>query len=280
MPVSSFKPITWRRISYGLTALAALLLSVATLRLVLTYRAAGADTPNVTDWMQGWGSLLAVLFSALAVFAAGAVYLQGKAAARVAEERWRQERAEAAEAAREAEQRWRDDREAMDRRWHEELAQLQRSATANENSFQLRQRELEEATLRQPRLVRALRVGTEFGQLMRDHMLVGGVFVTVLNAGDEPVTSVNALITYKPDGVSFGATKQLLAAGSADAVRWEARPEPLYRLSARQVPLYDFDSGTPSPEWSVTIHFTDAANRTWRRVDNGAPVQVPDGQLP
>jgi hypothetical protein len=94
-----------------------------------------AEPPKVTDWMQGWGSLLGLLTAAAAALAAAAVYWQGVEAAARAEERRLEDRAEAAEAARLAEERWhaerKDAREAAlgaERRWRAELEQTRRIA--------------------------------------------------------------------------------------------------------------------------------------------------------
>lgn len=103
---------------------------------VLSYRpASGAEAPNVTDWMQGWGSLFGLVAATGAALAAGAVYWQGVEAVARAEARRLEDRAEAAEAAQLAEDRWRAERSeaaaaasAAEQRWRAELDQVRRAA--------------------------------------------------------------------------------------------------------------------------------------------------------
>lgn len=298
-PVVFTKKPAKRWHAHALTSIGGILILGSTIYLALAYDPApGADKPNATDWMQGWGSLLAVLFGALAVIAAGAVYRQAKDDARTADERWKQERAEAADtareaeqrwkqeraeaadAAREAEQRWRDDRKAMEQRWREELVEIRRSAAAAEEQLELRRQERLEALLAVPLAVTATRVAVGHGQRMADHSLAFGVFVGVQNAGDKPISQVHALITFKPDILSFGAVAPSIAANASRTLSWETTRDQPKLISMPDVPIWDFDTADPSPFWSVAIHFTDIAGRTWRRVDNGPPVEVPAGQLP
>jgi hypothetical protein len=273
----------WRLIGHCSLAAAVVLIVASTIYLSLAYSPpAGAEPPNVADWMQGWGSLLAVLFGALAVIAAAAVYRQAKEDARTSDERWRLERTEAAEASREAEQRWREDREAMDHRWHEELAELRRSANAAEEQAVIRREEHLEALFAVPRSIRAVRVAVGHGQRFSGHSLGREVFVNVHNLGTNPIIQVHALITFKPDSLSFGASCPVINPGENAVLRWKAtRGESEWAVfSIPDPPIWDFETTDPSPFWSVALHFTDSAERTWRRVDNGTPVQVPAGQLP
>jgi hypothetical protein len=268
------------------------LLTVSIFYTVLTYQpAAGADSPNVTDWMQGWGNVFGLFAGAAAAVAAGAVYLQGKdaaetakdrwlherkeaaEAARQAEDRWLKERTEAAEAARQAEDRWNEERAAAEERWHEELAEIRRTAAATEADLEDRRLERREAELKVPRGVFVQRVGPG----MQGANLLGAVAAWVLNSNTEPIVQVSCLIKFKPDDLAFGASVPAIMGGATGELAWRSRdrPEP---ISLREAQVWDFD--TPSELWSVTIHFTDGAGRTWRRVDNQEPTRIPYGQLP
>lgn len=282
----------WRKIMFWALLTGILLTFGSMLYLVFAYKPLkGAEAPNVTDWMQGWGSLFGLVFAAAAAVVAGAVYGQGKDAASNTEARWKQERAEAAEAARDSEERWRQelaetdrrwrkDREATDRRWAEERAELRRAADAAEEQAQLRREEQREALLAVPRAVRLTRVAVGHGQRKTDSSLAFEVFAMVHNTSDQPISNVHALITFKPDNLSFGAEKTWIdSKGSAD-LRWRDQDRRPQIISVSEPPIWDFDKSEGTMFWSVALHFTDAADRTWRRVDNGPPVEIPFGQLP
>ncbi|MEU4161288.1 hypothetical protein [Actinoplanes sp. NPDC026670] len=88
---------TGHKVLLGLGALLSVTaMLLGPIAIAMAYRPTrGADQPNAPDWMEAWGALYGLVAASLAAIAAAAVYMQGKQAARVAEDRWRAERDEA-----------------------------------------------------------------------------------------------------------------------------------------------------------------------------------------
>ncbi|MET0418567.1 MAG: hypothetical protein ABW022_21345 [Actinoplanes sp.] len=238
-----------------------------------------SEKPSAADWLQGWGTIFGLIATSLAAAAAVAVYIESRKAARLAEERRLEDRAEAAEAAKIAEERWRQERDdaaavaaANESRGRAELAEARRAtalaeAQAEEERKHRRQ-ERRRAQLTLPRAVLATRVAVG----MAGAGQVFTVTVSVQNFGTQPLRLVRCYVQLKGADEEVGMQAPHIGPGELKELAWRAAGNKHLAVPMREVPEWHFD--TESDFWIVRLRFLDDVGQAWERINNGDPTEV------
>ncbi|MBB2940660.1 hypothetical protein FB565_000364 [Actinoplanes lutulentus] len=242
----------------------------------LAYQPSGpAESPSVTDWMQGIGNIAGVVVGIGAALAAGAVYWQGQQALAAAEEQRLADNHAAAEAARVAKERWEADREAAEksfaatqRHMQAQIENARDAATTAEAQLSEDRRrwqsEQQETRLEYARSVIVTRVGpgmTGRGQL-------GEMLVVLHNFGAQPIRRVVVTVGLLQENVQLELKVPAVGPGQQYDFRENYRDSPI-SVSMGELPAWDVD--VDSDIYSVSVTFIDAAGRRWERQNNEEP---------